>query len=263
MGSEMCIRDRYERTRFNGNWGAWIHTSVYKAVPADAKFTDTWRGIQNNLTSDSIEQSLAAAQGKVLKKLVDGKAEKVHKHTKDQIENFPETMKNPKSLILNIGNEKKTYTGDSEVTVNITTEKIGAATKEELQKSLVFGTKQAAGGNTLEMIIPCTVGNYGGSSYYRTPNLIFLSGYLKDQYGRPPFLWTVHGINKVNATSAVAMDVTEIISANYVSAKSGLKLDEETYTDGRLNLKITLSAMIDTMVIYYPQNLEGIKINVS
>ena len=172
-------------------------------------------------------------------------------------------MKNPKSLILNIGNEKKTYTGDSEVTVNITTEKIGAATKEELQKSLVFGTKQAAGGNTLEMIIPCTVGNYGGSSYYRTPNLIFLSGYLKDQYGRPPFLWTVHGINKVNATSAVAMDVTEIISANYVSAKSGLKLDEETYTDGRLNLKITLSAMIDTMVIYYPQNLEGIKINVS
>ena len=190
----------------------------------------------------------AAAQGKVLKKLVDGKAEKVHKHTKDQIENFPETMKNPKSLILNMGNEKKTYAGDSEVTVNITTEKIGAATKEELQKSLVFGTKQAAGGNTLEMIIPCTVGNYGGSSYYRTPN---------------PFLWTVHGINKVNATSAVAMDVTEIISANYVSAKSGLKLDEETYTDGRLNLKITLSAMIDTMVIYYPQNLEGIKINVS
>lgn len=61
----------------------------------------------------------------------------------------------------------------------------------------------------------------------------------------------------------VAVDVTEIISSNYVSAKSGLKLDEETYTDSRLNLKITLSAMIDTMVIYYPQNLEGIEINVS
>ena len=123
-GSLATESKRYERTRFNGTWGAWIHTSVYKAVPADAKFTDTWRGIQNNLTSDSIEQSLAAAQGKVLKKLVDGKAEKVHKHTKDQIENFPETMKNPKSLILNMGNEKKTYAGDSEVTVNITTEKI-------------------------------------------------------------------------------------------------------------------------------------------
>lgn len=66
-GSLAAESKRYERTRFNGNWGAWIHTSVYKAVPADAKFTDTWRGIQNNLTSDSIEQSLAAAQGKVLK----------------------------------------------------------------------------------------------------------------------------------------------------------------------------------------------------
>lgn len=262
-GSLAAESKRYERTRFNGTWGAWIHTSVYKAVPADAKFTDTWRGIQNNLTSDSIEQSLAAAQGKVLKKLVDGKAANVHKHTKDQIENFPESLKNPKSLIINMGSEKKTYTGDSEITVNITPEKIGAATKEELQKSLVFGTRQAAGGNTLEMIIPCTVGNYGGSSYYKTPYLIFLSGYLKEQYGRPPFLWTVHGISKVNATSAVTMDATEIISANYVSAKSGLKLDEETYTDSRLNLKITLSAMIDTMVIYYPQNLEGIEINVS
>ena len=34
---------------------------------------DTWRGIQNNLTSDSTTDSLAAAQGKVLKGLVDGK----------------------------------------------------------------------------------------------------------------------------------------------------------------------------------------------
>lgn len=34
---------------------------------------DTWRGIQNNLTSDSATDSLAAAQGKILKGLVDGK----------------------------------------------------------------------------------------------------------------------------------------------------------------------------------------------
>ena len=39
-----------------------------KSVPADAKFTDTntWRGVQNNLTSTATDQSLAAAQGKVL-----------------------------------------------------------------------------------------------------------------------------------------------------------------------------------------------------
>lgn len=38
--------------------------------------TDTWRGIQNVLTSDSTTDSLSAAQGKVLKELVDGKADK-------------------------------------------------------------------------------------------------------------------------------------------------------------------------------------------
>ena len=38
--------------------------------------TDTWRGIQNVLTSDSTTDSLSAAQGKVLKGLVDGKADK-------------------------------------------------------------------------------------------------------------------------------------------------------------------------------------------
>lgn len=48
-----------------------------KSVPADAKFTDTntWRGIQDNLTSDSATDSLSAKQGKVL----DGNA--VHLYT--------------------------------------------------------------------------------------------------------------------------------------------------------------------------------------
>ena len=47
------------------------------AVPTD---TNTWRGIQNNLTSDSTTDSLSAAQGKVLKGLVDGKAASSHSH---------------------------------------------------------------------------------------------------------------------------------------------------------------------------------------
>lgn len=51
------------------------HT-VNADVPSGAKFTDTntWRGIQNNLTSDSTSDSLSAAQGKVLKGLIDSKA---------------------------------------------------------------------------------------------------------------------------------------------------------------------------------------------
>lgn len=56
--------------------------TLNKTVPADAKFTDTntWRGIQDNLTSDSTSDSLSAAQGKVLKDLVDGKAPNGHTH---------------------------------------------------------------------------------------------------------------------------------------------------------------------------------------
>lgn len=74
----------YKRT-FSGNaWTDWTQL----------KFTDTntWRGIQNNLTSDSTDQSLSAAQGKALKTLVDGKAPTSHKHTKSQITDFPTSM---------------------------------------------------------------------------------------------------------------------------------------------------------------------------
>ena len=53
-----------------------------KSVPADAKFTDTntWRGVQDNLTSTATDQSLSANQGKVLKGIVDGKAASSHTH---------------------------------------------------------------------------------------------------------------------------------------------------------------------------------------
>lgn len=101
--------DRYERVKHSGTWGSWVNTSVRKAVPSNAAFTDTntwkantkdqegyvmkgsgmvnkvwktdangnpgwrsdentntWRPVQNNLTSDSTTDSLSAAQGKSL-----------------------------------------------------------------------------------------------------------------------------------------------------------------------------------------------------
>lgn len=53
---------------FSGGKPVAIGYTISKSVPADAKFTDTntWRGIQNNLTSTSTDQSLSAAQGKLL-----------------------------------------------------------------------------------------------------------------------------------------------------------------------------------------------------
>ena len=64
------------------------HT-VNANVPSNAKFTDTntWRGIQDNLTSTSTSDSLSANQGKVLKGLIDGKANSSHTHTLGQITN--------------------------------------------------------------------------------------------------------------------------------------------------------------------------------
>ena len=43
--------------------------------------TNTWRGIQDNLTSDSATDSLSAKQGKYLKSLIDGKSNNGHTHT--------------------------------------------------------------------------------------------------------------------------------------------------------------------------------------
>ena len=74
----------YRRTCLNGTWSAWT-TDKYTD-------TNTWRGVQNNLTSTATDQSLAAAQGKALKELIDGKAASSHTHTKSQITDFPTSL---------------------------------------------------------------------------------------------------------------------------------------------------------------------------
>ena len=52
-------------------------------------WANTWRGIQNNLTSSSTSDSLSANQGRILKDLVDGKANSSHTHNWSQISNAP------------------------------------------------------------------------------------------------------------------------------------------------------------------------------
>ena len=68
------------------------HT-VNANVPSNAKFTDTntWRPIQDNLTSTSTSESLSANQGRILKGLVDGKANSSHTHSWSQISGVPAT----------------------------------------------------------------------------------------------------------------------------------------------------------------------------
>lgn len=60
----------YTRVKQNNTWSSWVATD-----------NNTWRGVQDNLTSSATDQSLSANQGKVLKGLVDGKAASNHTHT--------------------------------------------------------------------------------------------------------------------------------------------------------------------------------------
>lgn len=67
----VATKKEYSRWCTSGTWSAWV----------ERNYTNTWRGIQNNLTSDSATDSLSAAQGKALKALVDSKASSGHTHS--------------------------------------------------------------------------------------------------------------------------------------------------------------------------------------
>lgn len=70
-----CREGIIKAARVNAN--SFNGYTINASVPSGAKFTDTntWRGIQNNLSSDSTTDSLSAAQGKRLKELVDKKTD--------------------------------------------------------------------------------------------------------------------------------------------------------------------------------------------
>lgn len=75
------------------------------SVPANAKFTDTWRGIQDNLTTASATDSLSANQGVVLKGLIDGKANSSHTHEYAKTVRLVETDYTAKSNVITITKE--------------------------------------------------------------------------------------------------------------------------------------------------------------
>lgn len=93
----------------SGKQSSFLRGDGTWAVPTD---TNTWRGIQNNLTSDSTTDSLSAAQGKILKGLVDGKAASSHTHddryyTETEIDNKLDSIS---STIFNNNISKKDFT---------------------------------------------------------------------------------------------------------------------------------------------------------
>lgn len=67
------IGSRTKPIYLNGGVATAIPYTIAKSVPSNAVFTDTntWRPVQNNLTSTSTTDSLSAAQGKILNEKID------------------------------------------------------------------------------------------------------------------------------------------------------------------------------------------------
>lgn len=113
----------YRRHCVNGTWSGWVQDKLTD--------TDTWRGIQNNLTSDSTTDSLSAAQGKVLKGLIDGKAASGHTHNYagSSSAGGAATSANKVNAALTInlnGTSQGAWDGSSAKSISITAASVGA-----------------------------------------------------------------------------------------------------------------------------------------
>lgn len=93
-GADLAINGNITATNFTGTVNGF---TIGKSIPSNAVFTDTntWRGIQDNLTSTATDQSLSANQGKVLKTLVDGKSDSNHGHSSMSYSNNVITVAQP------------------------------------------------------------------------------------------------------------------------------------------------------------------------
>lgn len=129
---------------------------------------DTWRGVQNNLDSEAADESLAAAQGKALKGMIDDKAPKDHKHT----EYYDVTEERDKGTVLaappstngpatfralaktDVGLDKVDNTADSEKEVK------SAVTAQSAEKAVNDAQDQAITGYIRKMEVDGRVVTY-------------------------------------------------------------------------------------------------------
>ena len=74
---------------------------------ASTTWTNTWRGIQDNLTSSSTSDSLSANQGRILKNLVDGKANSNEVIKSVSVQLYGDTHNGFTPTIVVIGNDNQ------------------------------------------------------------------------------------------------------------------------------------------------------------
>lgn len=226
---------------FSGGKPVAIGYTIAKSVPADAKFTDTntWRGIQNNLTSDSTDQSLSAAQGKALKTLVDGKAPASHKHTKSQITDFPTSMPASDVSAWAKAATKPSYT-KAEVGLS------NVDNTADKNKNVKFATSAGSATNA-----QCLNND---SQYMRF--------HWNGQSGQPSWLWggsdasNMYVYNPSNFSVNYANSAGTTLDAPYTITYEGTYTGTGEYTgSASLPIRHTLSKSYD--LVYFIKNLKG------
>lgn len=115
---------------------------------------NTWRGIQNNLTSDSTTDSLSAAQGKALKALIDGKADKSAIPTVDTALSSTSTNPVQNKVIKAAFDDKADKTTGNATTAGLTKlyTTTGTNTDGAMTQKAVTDALSSAGGSIAELV---------------------------------------------------------------------------------------------------------------
>ena len=217
------------------------HT-VNADVPSGAKFTDTntWRGIQDNLTSTSTSDSLSANQGKVLKGLVDGKANSSHTHTWSQVTGAPSTATRwpswgevtgkPSSFTPSSHTHDDRYYTESEINSKLAAKAVNITldANEDLNKIITPGFYNCGGSNNVlnkpsgVNAIGLIVTHNASGSYYTQ----ILTTDSKDTYRRTCLsgtwsAWTQDKYTDTNTWRGIQNNLTSNSTSDSLSAAQG------------------------------------------
>lgn len=218
------------------------HT-VNADVPSGAKFTDTntWRGIQDNLTSTSTSDSLSANQGKVLKGLVDGKANSSHTHTWSQVTGAPSTATRwpswgevtgkPSSFTPSSHTHDDRYYTESEINSKLAAKAVNITldTNADLNKIIAPGFYNCGGSNSIlnkpsEVdAIGLIVTHNAGGNYYTQ---ILTTSSNKNTYRRTCLngtwsAWTQDKYTDTNTWRGIQNNLTSNSTSDSLSAAQG------------------------------------------
>lgn len=109
-------------------------------------------------------------------------------------------------------------------------------------------------GQTVEISTTVAIGSYNSSYYFRIPHLIFLSSYGNPGYGMPAVLWKLNGANGTGLTAVKELNISQIVTSNYITPSSYLSFVSGSIVSNNLILKfkiISTAGASTNLSIYY------------